>query len=166
MIDLIPSKGIHVLFKALPALQEDSEYGDARYNALYGAWLCGLCLGSVDMGLHHELGGLYNLPHAETHFVMLSHTVAYNAAASPVSMAKLATPLSTPDEDAVKSLMGLYERLGITFDLKCLGIPESGIDQASDVANMNFYKNPRPLERGALRELIRRAWAGEKATSL
>ena len=36
------------------------------------------------MGLHHKLchtlGGSFNLPHAETHTVVLPHALAYNAA--------------------------------------------------------------------------------------
>src|SRR3546814_10972932 len=28
---------------------------EARSEALYGAWLCGLCLGAVGMALHHKL---------------------------------------------------------------------------------------------------------------
>src|SRR3546814_2384265 len=43
---------------------------EARSEALYGAWLCGLCLGAVGMALHHKLchtlGGTFGLPHAET----------------------------------------------------------------------------------------------------
>jgi maleylacetate reductase len=31
---------------------------------------------------------------------------------------------------------------------------ESGIDRAADLAIANPYRNPRPLERGAIRELI------------
>ena len=42
-----------------------------RTDALYGAWLSGICLGAVGMALHHKLchtlGGSFNLPHAETH---------------------------------------------------------------------------------------------------
>ncbi|WP_291338671.1 iron-containing alcohol dehydrogenase [Acinetobacter sp. UBA801] len=37
-------------------------------HALYGGWLAGVCLGSVDIAIHHKichsLGGCYQLPHA------------------------------------------------------------------------------------------------------
>jgi hypothetical protein len=39
---------------------------------------------------------------------------------------------------------------------------ESGIDRAAGLAIANPYRNPRPLERGAIRELIALAWAGER----
>jgi hypothetical protein len=41
-------------------------------------------------------------------------------------------------------------------------MPESGIDRAAELAMANPYWNPRPLDRGAIRELIARAWAGER----
>ena len=48
---------------------------DARSDALYGAWLGGISLGAVGMALHHKLchtlGGTFNLPHAETHTIIL-----------------------------------------------------------------------------------------------
>lgn len=50
-------------------------------DALYGAWLCGICLGSVGTALHHKLchvpGGCFDLPHAETHTIMLPHALAH-----------------------------------------------------------------------------------------
>src|SRR5690242_3605793 len=47
----------------------------ARSAALEGAWLAGLGLGHVRMGLHHQLchllGGAYGTPHSATHPVLL-----------------------------------------------------------------------------------------------
>ncbi|MDX8465154.1 hypothetical protein RFM26_05595 [Mesorhizobium sp. VK23B] len=44
-------------------------------------------------------------------------------------------------------------------------MPESGIELATDRALSNPYWNPRPLERGALMDLIARAYAGERPRS-
>ena len=69
----------------------------ARAEAHYGAWLCGMCLGAVGMALHHKLchvlGGAFDLPHAETHAIVLPHAVAYNAPAAPEAMARIARAL-------------------------------------------------------------------------
>jgi maleylacetate reductase len=46
--------------------------------------------------------------------------------------------------------------------LKDIGMPESGIDAAAGQAVENPYWNPRPIERNGIRELIARAWAGER----
>ena len=66
-------------------------------DALYGAWLCGTVLGAVGMALHHKLchtlGGTFNLPHAETHTVVLPHALAYNRAAAPEAIARIARAL-------------------------------------------------------------------------
>ncbi|SPO07783.1 related to alcohol dehydrogenase, class IV [Cephalotrichum gorgonifer] len=140
----------------------------ARYKALYGAWLCGICLGAVDMALHHKLchtlGGSFNLPHAETHVSMLPHALAYNAPNTPLAMAALAGALPGSEGDAVRGINALYDRLGLSVSLESLGMPEDGISKAADIATSNPYQNPRPLERDGLRELIRRAWHGEQAS--
>lgn len=170
IIDLMAVEGIRNLAKALPVLQKDDQDADARYEALYGAWLCGICLGSVDMGLHHKLchtvGGTFNLPHAETHVTILPHALAFNTPAVPGPMAKIASALPDSEGDAVKGMTRLYQRLKIDSSLRGYGMPETGIDEAADLVMSNPYKNPRPLERKAIRELIRRAWAGEDAASV
>jgi hypothetical protein len=44
--------------------------------------------------------------------------------------------------------------------LRDIGMPENGIDRAADLALANPYWNPRRLERGAIRDLIARAFEG------
>ena len=99
--------------------------------ALYGAWLCGSCLGMVGMALHpklcHVLGGRFGLPHAETHTIVLPHAVAYNAPATAPAMARIARALDT--QDAALGLFDLAGRLGTKRALRELGMPEDGIDE-------------------------------------
>ncbi|KAH7118611.1 hypothetical protein B0J13DRAFT_458215 [Dactylonectria estremocensis] len=168
IIDLMAVQGIQSLAESLPTLQKEPQSEAARREALYGAWLCGICLGAVDMALHHKLchtlGGTFNLPHAETHVAVLPHAVAYNASHAPHAMAKLAGALPGSNGDAVYGIKELYRRLGIAVDLRSFGMPEEGIEKACEIATLNPYRNPRPLERDALREVIRRAWSGEQAS--
>jgi maleylacetate reductase len=81
----------------LPAIRANANDIEARSRALYGAWLCGVVLGNVGMALHHKLchtlGGSFNLPHAETHTVVLPHALAYNAKAAPDAMGRIARAL-------------------------------------------------------------------------
>lgn len=84
---LMALEGIRALASALPRLTGGAP-GDADWGeALYGAWLCGTVLGQVGMALHHKLchalGGGFNLPHAETHAVILPHAVAYTEFGGP-----------------------------------------------------------------------------------
>ncbi|KAH7147150.1 hypothetical protein B0J13DRAFT_665298 [Dactylonectria estremocensis] len=168
IIELMALEGIKALCEAFPIINTDPQNLEARYTALYGAWLCGLVLGSVDMAVHHKLchalGGTFNLPHAETHVVMLPHTVSYNQPHVPEAMEKLASVLPESNGDAVQGLNALNRRLGINFGLKDLGMPEHGVEKAAEIAISNPYKNPRTLERQAIQEIIRRAWAGENAS--
>lgn len=152
---------------ALPTLVQDPLSASARSSALYGAWLCGTCLGSVGMSLHHKLchtlGGSFNLPHAETHTAVLPHALAYNAPKVPEAMEKLAGALPGSEGDAIKGLNVLLGKLGVKRGLKEFGMKEEDIDKAADIAVGNPYWNPREVAREPIRELIRRVWAGEAA---
>ncbi|MCJ1281940.1 hypothetical protein MMC26_001263 [Xylographa opegraphella] len=164
---LLARKGIKALAEALPEIVQDPSGQAARSNALYGAWLCATCLGSVGMALHHKLchtlGGSFNLPHAETHTIVLPHALSYNAPAIPEAMRQLARALPESDGDAIKGLNVLLTKLKVKRGLKDFGMKEADIDRAADIAVGNPYWNPREIERGPIRELIRRCWAGEEA---
>jgi len=158
VISLMAQEGIRTLAHALPKICAQPDDRAARTNALYGAWLSGICLGAVGMALHHKLchtlGGSFNLPHAETHTVILPHALAYNAPAVPDAMTRIAGALGVPD--AALGLHDLARKLATPASLR-----EIGIDQAADLAVKNPYWNPRPIERDAIRELIARAWHGD-----
>jgi maleylacetate reductase len=62
--------------------------------------------------------------------------------------------------DAAQGLYDLARRLDAKLALRDIGMPESGIDKAAELAVTNPYWNPRPLERGAIRDLIAHAWSG------
>ena len=160
---LMAEEGIRALASALPAIAAKSDDREARTEALYGAWLCGVCLGTVGMALHHKLchtlGGTFDLPHAETHTIVLPHVLAYNAPAVPDAMARIARAIGAAD--AAQGLYDLARRLNAKLALRDIGMPERGIDKAADLAVTNAYWNPRPLERNAIRDLIARAWSGE-----
>lgn len=159
---LMAQEGIRAMAAALPLLARDSGSPAARTDALYGAWLCGTVLGAVAMGLHHKLchtlGGSFNLPHAEVHAVILPHALAYNAAHAPGAMARIASALGVTD--AARGVFDLASALGAPTSLRAIGMPESGLDRAADLAATTPYPNPRPLERAALRELLQRAFDG------
>jgi alcohol dehydrogenase class IV len=167
IISLLALDGTKALAESLPEIIDNPKSQPARERAQYGAWLCGTCLGTSAMALHHKLchtlGGSFNLPHAETHTIVLPHALSYNAPAIPKVMAQLATALPGSDGDATKGLNLLLEKLKVKRALKDFGMKEEDIDKATEIAMSAQYPNPRPLEKNAIRELIRRAWAGEPA---
>jgi maleylacetate reductase len=162
IVSMMAEECVRAFARALPTIMRDPKDRDARSDALYGAWLGGACLGAVGMALHHKLchvlGGSFDLPHAETHTVVLPHALAYNAPAAPEAVGRIAVALRAGD--AALGLHQLAKKLGAPLALRDLGMPEDGIERAADIAMQNPYWNPRPLERNAVRNLIARAWSG------
>ncbi|KAF3941021.1 hypothetical protein ABW19_dt0201553 [Dactylella cylindrospora] len=165
---LLALEGIKSLAESLPAIVQNPVSAIARSKALYGAWLCASCLGTVGMALHHKLchtlGGSFNLPHAETHTIVLPHALAYNSKAIPQEMLqRLADSLPESDGDAVKGLNVLLNKLGVKRALKEYGMKEEDVDKAAEIATRNPYYNPREIKKEEIREVIRRAVVGEEA---
>jgi maleylacetate reductase len=163
---LIAEQAIAALARALPAIAADPGDHTARSRALYGAWLSAMCLGTVGMALHHKLchvlGGAFGLPHAETHTVVLPYAVAYNAAAAPEAIARIAAALELPADEAAAGLYDLAGAVGAARSLAAIGMPADGLDRAADLAVANPYWNPRPLDRAAIRDLLQRAFTGTR----
>jgi maleylacetate reductase len=162
--NLMATQGIAALARALPLLHQHPADLDARSDALYGAWLCGTVLGSVGMALHHKLchtlGGSFNLPHAETHTIVLPHALAYNAAAAPEAMRAIATALEA--DDAPGGMYDLARLHGAPVALRDIGMQAADLDRACEIALGNQYPNPRPLEPAAIRRLLQDAFEGRR----
>ena len=162
IMDLMAKEGIAAMGRALPAIKNGATDMQARSDALYGAWLCGTVLGNVGMALHHKLchtlGGSFNLPHAETHTIVLSHALAYNAAAAPHAMQAIAAALQS--SSAAQAVFDLAKNNGAAVALRDIGMKETDLDKACDIAMQNQYPNPRPLERMAIRQLLQDAFEG------
>lgn len=166
IINNLAIQGTKALATALPGLSTDPRAKSKRYLALYGAWLCGTCLGHMGMSLHHKLchtlGGSFGLPPAQTHTIVLPHALAYNAPEIPNIMTDLADAL--PGEgDGIERLSLLLNSINVDRSLKSLGMKEEDVDRAAELALAKPYDNPRNIEQDRTRELIRRAWAGEDA---
>ena len=164
IMQLIAEEGIRALAQALPVICQQPNDEDARAEALYGAWLCGFVLGTVGMALHHKLchtlGGRFDLPHADTHTIVLPHAIAYNAPAIPDAMVRLRRALKA--EEPAQALFDLGRSVDAPSGLKDIGMPESGVPIAVKDALENAYWNPRPLEADSLAVMLKRAWAGER----
>lgn len=123
VVSLMAATAISKLGNALPLIVEDGTDPPARSDALYGAWMCGMCLGSVGMSLHHKLchtlGGMLNLPHAEAHSVILPYAFAFNAAAAPEADATVAAALG--GKSGAATLKALAGRLGAPVTLRKRG---------------------------------------------
>jgi alcohol dehydrogenase class IV len=167
IISMIAEEGIRALAASLPEVVAEPGNAQARGEALYGAWLAGTALNGASMAIHHKLchtlGGTFNLPHAETHTVVLPHATAYNRDAAPEAMARIRRALGRFDDgDAASGLLALAKAVGAKTALRDIGMPADGIERAADLAVQNPYFNPKPIERVAVLELLRRAFEGRE----
>ena len=162
IISLMAEEGTRALLEAMPKIVEDPSNIEARSNALYGAWLCGATLGATTMSLHHKLchtlGGTFNLPHAETHTVVLPYALAYNAQHAPQAIAALQR--ATGADNPAAHFRKLSLSLGAPSSLAELGLKESDIDKIVEIATRNPYANPREVTPEGIRELVTGALHG------
>ncbi|MFJ9127263.1 maleylacetate reductase [Streptomyces sp. NPDC102340] len=168
IISLMAQEGVRALTSALPGIVADAADSAARAEALYGSWLCGACLGATTMSLHHKLchalGGTLNLPHAQTHTVVLPHALAFNEPATPDAVAALTRVL--PGEGGpAQRLWHLAGELNAPRSLAELGMQESDIARIADEVTSRSYGNPRTITHDAVSGLLRAAWAGEQPST-
>ena len=135
VISLLAEQAIASLAQALPPYHHRPADREARADALYGAWACGTCLGSVGMALHHKLchvlGGSFGLPHAETHT---------SCCPMPLPLTRRRHPKRWPAwrvrfgvTEAAQGLFDLAGELGAPRSLGEIGMPEGGLDDAADL---------------------------------
>jgi maleylacetate reductase len=143
--DQLALEAIRLLTRALPRIADDPADRDARTDALKAAWLAGSCLDAVSMGLHHRLahvlGGTFGLPHAETHTVLLPHTLAHHAVKPEIAEAMGVG-------DAPSALHALIARLPVPKSLRELGLAEADLARIDGPA-----------------DLLRAAWEGARPAS-
>lgn len=159
---LIAEEGIRALTRSLPVVTRDPDNLEGRTIALYGSWLAGVALGMTTPGLHHKLchllGGSFNLPHAAVHTIILPHASAYNAAAAPDALARIASAMGV--ENAPGAMFDLALGLGAPTALRDIGMRQEDLDRATDLALRNPYPNPAPLTREGIRQLLDNAYYG------
>jgi maleylacetate reductase len=165
---LAAEEGIRALAAGLPTMHTDPADLAAREQLLYGAYLAGSAFAVAGSGLHHKichaLGGAYDLPHAQTHAIVLPEVLAFNGPAAPDALARIARALDTGDP--VAGLRALSHQLGIPRGLRELGMTEDQIDHAAALAAPAVpADNPRPADEAAIREIIHAAWAGAPLAS-
>lgn len=164
--DQLALGGIRAFVTGLPRVIAGPGDLAAREETLFGSWLCGTVLAQVGMALHHKLchtlGGRFNLPHAETHAILLPHTAAYNEVAASAALAPVADLFGGP---VGGGLYDLATSLGAPQALRALGVVETDLDDAAELAVRNPYWNPTPIEKAGLRALLQGAWEGSRPRS-
>jgi maleylacetate reductase len=158
-------EGVRGLAAGLRDVARDPRDLDGRERTLYGAYLAAVAFASAGSGLHHKichvLGGMFDLPHAQTHAVVLPYVLAFNAPFVPEVERRLAAAFDAPT--AREGLGRLRRELDAPPALRDLGMPESGIGAAADAVLAGVPAgNPAPVTGQNLEELLHDAWKGQE----
>ena len=157
------AEAIRALADGLPGIVADPTGIPGREQTLYGAYLAAVAFSSAGSGLHHKichvLGGMYNLPHAQTHAVVLPHVLAFNVASAPEAERRMAAAFGAAS--AVEGLEQLRRAIHAPRALQDYGLAESGISAAVDaIMPLVPANNPRKVTRDELSRLLHDAWKG------
>jgi maleylacetate reductase len=173
-------EGIRTLAAGLPQVVAEPTGLAGREHCLYGAYLAAVSFASAGSGLHHKichvLGGTYDLPHAQTHAVVLPFVLAYNAPAVPDAARRLAEAFGAPAgpgdpaKAALDALLRLGNQVGAPTALReiggdALGMAENDLaDAAERVVRVAPPSNPVPVTAESMAALLRAAWVGQIST--
>jgi maleylacetate reductase len=141
VIRLFALEGVGAMTAALREIADGTDTLGDRDRALYGAWLCGTCLGATTMGIHHglchALGGTLDLPHAETHTVVLPVILQLSREREPRAMADLADALSITAAEVPAAIRNIASSAGLPTSLRELGVQESDLERLRDNVHLS-----------------------------
>ncbi len=166
---LLALAGISALAQGSPLAVERPDDLDARSLTLFGAYLAGSAFAAVGGGLHHKichiLGGALDLPHAETHTVVLPHVVAFFAPAIPAAMGRIGDALGGEgNEDVAGALYDLARRLRVPAGLRELGMKDGDLAPMIELvlAGAAGGEHPRPVDEAAVAAILSGAFEGTR----
>jgi maleylacetate reductase len=156
-------EGIRALGSGLPGVVTDPRHLGAREQTLYGAYLAAVAFASAGSGLHHKichvLGGRFDLPHAETHAVVLPYVLALNAPAVPDLDVRMAAAFGA--DSALAGLQHLRATTDAPRSLRDLGLAEADLASAvGPILEAVPPGNPVAVTTGVVERLLRDAWEG------
>lgn len=160
----LAGEGIRGLAAGLPVVARDAFSVHGIERTLYGAYLAAMSFASAGSGMHHKichvLGGMFNLPHAQTHAVVLPHVLAFNAPNAPVAEARIADAFGA--SSAVEGLRLLRAAVDAPTALKDYGVSKVDITKAvAPILDAVPADNPTPLTEENLTALLCAAWEGD-----
>ena len=136
---------------------------DARARVLYGAHLAACALAVAGTGLHHKichvLGGALNLPHAETHAIVLPQVVALQQRVIPDTIAGVGDALQS--DDPAGALHQLTQLTGAATSLAELGMRAEDVAPTTVVVMEAVVDNAgHQLDASAIAEILSHALSG------
>jgi maleylacetate reductase len=160
---VLATEGARALNTGLARMAKDPTDLSSREQVLYGAYLAAVAFSSAGAGIHHKichvLGGRYNLPHAQTHAVVLPYVVALNMPNAPDAQARLATAFGSAS--ALEGLQALRVAVDAPRRLRDYGLAEEDLpDAVNAILPVVPSTNPTPATVDNIGALLHAAWEG------
>lgn len=158
----IASEGVAMHFAGLPRCIENPQDLEAREQALNGAFIGGLLVQQVGIGLHHQLchvlGGRFDLAHGVSNAIALPHVVGFYEREIEQAAPALATRLGLTGLG--RAVFDLARRIGAARALSDYGVPRHELGAAADETIAHLSHSPRPIDRQQLARLLEAMWEG------
>jgi maleylacetate reductase len=156
LTDLMAERGVEILAACLPGAVRNGADRGAREGTLAGAWLAGATFAAAGSSLHHKLchllGGRYDLPHAETHAVLLPLATALATSRMPEADAVLSRALGA--KGSVEGLRELGARLGAPTSLAPYGLTREAALDAAAAVDPESLAVPFAVDRDDVRAIL------------
>ncbi len=158
-------EGARLIAGWLPRACADPDAESAR-ALLWASCLAGRAFGTVGGSLHHSLchllGGFADLPHAQTHAVVLPQVLAFLAPALGPEFGQLADALGTRPADVAGAIWDLAAAVGTPAGLRELGLPEGSLPAVAAALADRNPASPRAVTGPDALALVTAAWHGER----
>jgi alcohol dehydrogenase len=165
---------IRLIFEYLPRCVENGDDLFARGQQQIAATMGGIAFGNAQIGLVHAMahtvGGLFKVPHGLANSVLLPHVMMYNLDECPDRYALVAQGMGLDtngmsDEEAgaaaADAVWELTKKMGVPQQLRDVGVPEDGLEEASEMClyDGSVVYNPKPVfESEEVLEVYKKAW--------
>ncbi len=167
-------EGLRHIAQALPRCYANGQDLEARTDMLVGAYLAGVALSNIAVGLHHGLchvlGGSAGVPHGIANSIILPHAMRFNAdvvaphllpAAEALGVAVNPADAQGTVFFAAEKVAALTAQMNLPQRLRAAGIAETDLPRLAQLAFKNHavQNNPKPIRSAAdLETLLRAAW--------
>lgn len=162
LTDLVCEGGIRALSRALPDCIGHPRDIEARANLMFGAWMAGLAMAEVGMGLHHRichiLGGRFAVRHGAANAALLPHVVAFNTEVCGAVLDPLRRALGSADP--ALALWDLARDAGLEPGLASLGVQRRDLEAVARQVVESSPDNPRALVHDEVLAMLDEAWSG------
>lgn len=174
--DVLARNAIERAGRALPKAVHQGEANDeARFEMSLAAMMAGQAFVNAGLGAVHALtyplSHEFHLGHGLTNALLLPYVMAYNLPAERERYAEVARLLERGQSfdvsarDAVESVIGLLEDIGIPTDIAGYGdLDRADFERFADVAfdqsAHNIERNPRDLDRADIVQIFENAYEG------